>query len=39
MEPQELVEHRSRAVLDVLEGAPVVEVALRYGVSRQSVHT
>ncbi|MEU6611585.1 IS481 family transposase [Streptomyces shenzhenensis] len=39
MEPQELVEHRYRAVLEVLDGAPVVEVALRYGVSRQSVHT
>ncbi len=39
MEPQELVEHRYRAVLEVLDGAPLVEVALRYGVSRQSVHT
>ncbi|WP_406179226.1 helix-turn-helix domain-containing protein [Streptomyces sp. NBC_01006] len=39
MEPQELVEHRYRAVLEVLDGAPVVEVGLRYGVSRQSVHT
>ncbi|MFB6571288.1 helix-turn-helix domain-containing protein, partial [Streptomyces noursei] len=38
MEPQELVEHRYRAVLEVLDGSPVVEVALRYGVSRQSVH-
>ncbi|MFD7639541.1 IS481 family transposase [Kitasatospora sp. NPDC059795] len=38
MEPQELVEHRYRAVLEALDGAPVVEVALRYGVSRQSVH-
>lgn len=38
MEPQELVEHRYRAVLEVLDGAPVVEVALRFGVSRQTVH-
>ncbi|MGW0538107.1 IS481 family transposase [Streptomyces sp. NPDC003032] len=38
MDPQELVEHRYRAVLEVLDGAPVVEVALRFGVSRQTVH-
>lgn len=33
-----LVEQRHRAVLEVLDGASVVEVARRYGVSRQSVH-
>jgi hypothetical protein len=33
-----LVEHRYRAVLEVLDGSPVGEVAVRYGVSRQTVH-
>jgi transposase len=34
-----VVEQRYRAVLEVLEeGAPVVEVARRYGVARQTVH-
>lgn len=33
-----VVEQRYRAVLDVLEGASVVEVARRNGVSRQTVH-
>jgi transposase InsO family protein len=33
-----LVEHRYRAVLEVLDGSPVAEVASRYGVSRQSVY-
>ncbi|WP_327007063.1 IS481 family transposase [Dactylosporangium sp. NBC_01737] len=33
------VEHRYRAVLEVRNGSPVVEVALRYGASRQSVYT
>ncbi|MEU9131852.1 helix-turn-helix domain-containing protein [Kitasatospora sp. NPDC048540] len=33
------VEHRFRAVAEVLDGAPVVEVARRYGTSRQSLHT
>jgi transposase len=33
-----LVEQRYRAVLEVLDGSPVGEVAVRYGVSRQSVH-
>jgi transposase len=33
-----LVEHRLRAVLEVRNGAPVVEVAARYGASRQSVY-
>jgi transposase len=32
------VEHRYRAVLEVRGGSPVVEVALRYGASRQSVY-
>jgi transposase len=35
-----VVEQRDNAVLEVLEaGLPVTEVADRYGVSRQSVHT
>jgi transposase len=34
-----LVEQRYRAVLEVLDGAPASEVAVRYGVSRQSVYT
>jgi transposase len=34
-----VVEQRYRAVLEVLEeGTPVVEVARRYGVARQTVH-
>lgn len=32
------VEQRYRAVLEVLDGAPVTDVARRYGVARQSVH-
>ncbi|MEU8268543.1 IS481 family transposase [Sphaerisporangium sp. NPDC049002] len=34
-----VVEQRYHAVMEVLAGAPVTEVAFRYGVSRQSVHT
>ena len=34
-----LVEQRYRAVLEVLDGSPVSEVAVRYGVSRQSVYS
>src|ERR1700683_4089843 len=34
-----LVEQRYRAVLEVLDGSPVSEVAIRYGVSRQSVYS
>src|SRR6476661_3018212 len=34
-----LVEQRYRAVLEVLDGSPVTEVAIRYGVARQSVYT
>jgi integrase len=34
-----VVEQRYRAVLEVQAGVSVSEVALRYGVSRQSVHT
>lgn len=34
-----LVEQRHRAVLEVLDGVSVTEVALRYGVTRQTVHT
>ena len=33
-----VIEQRYRAVLEVLAGVPVTEVAGRYGVSRQSVH-
>jgi hypothetical protein len=33
-----LVEQRHKAVLEVLDGATVTDVARRYGVSRQSVH-
>jgi len=33
-----LVEQRHRAVLEVLGGATVTDVALRYGVTRQTVH-
>ena len=34
-----VTEQRYRAVLEVMAGVPVTEVAGRYGVSRQSVHT
>ena len=34
-----LAEQRLRAVLEVLDGSPASEVAVRYGVSRQSVYT
>ncbi|PIB03468.1 hypothetical protein B1C81_37120 [Streptomyces sp. HG99] len=34
-----MVEQRYRAVLEVLNGSPVTEVATRYGVSRQSIYT
>jgi transposase InsO family protein len=34
-----LVEQRYRAVLEVLDGSPASEVAVRYGVSRQSVYS
>jgi transposase InsO family protein len=33
------VEHRYRAVMEVLDGSPVSEAAVRYGVSRQSVYS
>ena len=33
-----VTEQRYRAVLEVMAGVPVTEVAERYGVSRQSVH-
>ncbi|MFJ4790894.1 helix-turn-helix domain-containing protein [Streptomyces sp. NPDC088794] len=33
------VEQRYRAVLEVLDGSPVSEVAVRYGVSRQTIYT
>lgn len=33
-----LVEQRQKAVLEVLGGRPVTEVARRYGVTRQTVH-
>jgi len=34
-----IVEQRYHAAMEVISGAPVTEVARRYGVSRQSVHT
>ena len=33
-----IMEQRYHAVMEVLSGAPVTEVARRYGVSRQAVH-
>src|ERR1700728_2848312 len=33
-----VVEQRYQAVLDVVDGIPVTEVALRFGVARQAVH-
>jgi len=33
-----VVEQRYHAVMEVISGAPVTEVARRYGISRQSVH-
>jgi transposase len=33
-----VVEQRYRAVLEVLDGTPVTEVAERFGVARQTVH-
>lgn len=35
----EVVEQRTKAVYEVLDGVDVVEVAKRYGVARQTVHT
>jgi transposase len=34
-----IMEQRYHAVMEVMSGAPVTEVAARYGVSRQAVHT
>ncbi|WP_415840785.1 helix-turn-helix domain-containing protein, partial [Nocardiopsis rhodophaea] len=34
-----MVEHRLRAVAEVLDGAPIADVARRYATSRQSLHT
>ncbi|MGP3919187.1 IS481 family transposase [Nonomuraea sp. 10N515B] len=39
MDQQALVEYRYRAVREVLGGSPIGEVAARYGVSRQSLHS
>jgi transposase len=33
-----VVEQRYHAVMEVISGAPITEVAVRYGVSRQAVH-
>lgn len=33
-----VMEQRYHAVMEVVSGAPVTEVACRYGVSRQAVH-
>jgi transposase len=37
--PAWLVEQRYGAVLEVLGGSPISEVAVRYGVSRQAIYT
>ncbi|WP_438493625.1 helix-turn-helix domain-containing protein [Streptomyces asiaticus] len=34
-----MAEHRYRAVLQVLDGAPVAQVARQFGASRQSVYS
>lgn len=39
MDQQALTEYRYRAVCEVLGGSPIGEVAVRYGTSRQSLHT
>ena len=39
MEPEALAEYRYRAVCEVLGGSPIGEVAVRYGITRQSLHT
>ncbi|MGW4370956.1 IS481 family transposase [Nocardia takedensis] len=39
VEPEALVEYRYRAVCEVLGGAPIGEVAVRYGTTRQSLDT
>lgn len=39
VDQQATVEYRYRAVCEVLGGAPIGEVAARYGTSRQSLHT
>ena len=38
MDQQALVDHRFRAVREVLAGSPVGEVAVRYATTRQSLH-
>jgi transposase InsO family protein len=38
LQERSVVEQRYQAVMEVLDGMPVTEVAERYGVSRQSVH-
>jgi transposase len=39
VDQQALVEYRYRAVREVLGGSPIGEVAVRYGTTRQSLHT
>jgi hypothetical protein len=39
VEPEALVEYRYRAVCEVLGGSAIGEVAVRFGTSRQSIHT
>jgi transposase InsO family protein len=39
VDQQTVIEYRYRAVCEVLGGSPIGEVAVRYGTSRQSVHT
>ncbi|MEU3462947.1 IS481 family transposase [Streptomyces sp. NPDC006733] len=39
MDVQQLTEYRYRAVREVLGGSPIGEVAVRYGMSRQTLHS
>lgn len=39
VDQEALVEYRYRAVCEVLGGSPIGEVAIRYGTSRQSLHS
>ncbi len=39
VDQQALAEYRYRAVCEVLGGSPIGEVAVRFGTSRQSVHS
>jgi len=39
VDQQALAEYRYRAVCEVLGGSPIGEVAVRFGTSRQSLHS